>query len=171
MAIVFQYGSNRSSARLNSPERLNGDAVSLGRADLEGYRLVFDVWSDGNACAASDIIEAPGHTVQGILYEVPDLLMSRLTTPRDRRSFDAIEGNRYERRNVSVRRADRSIITAISYTARPADRQQGIQTSHSYVQYIITGLRENGADPEYIEEVKRSASQNNPAIAKEITRL
>jgi hypothetical protein len=150
---------------------LNGDAVSLGRADLEGYRLVFDVWSDGNACATSNIIEAPGHTVQGALYEVPDLLMSRLTTRLDRRSFDAIEDNGYDRRNVSVRRADGSIITAISYTARPADRPQRIQTSHIYVQHIITGLRENGADPEYIEGAKRSASQNNPAIAREIAPL
>ena len=53
--LVFQYGSNCSTARLNSHDRLRGDAVALGRADLDGYQLAFDVWSDGNNCAASDI--------------------------------------------------------------------------------------------------------------------
>jgi hypothetical protein len=171
MAIVFQYGSNCSSARLNSPDRLNGDAVSLGRADLEGYRLLFDVWSDRNACAASDIIEAPGHTVQGVLYEIPDSLMGPHTAPRDRRSFDAIEGTRYERRIVSVRRPDASIIRAITYTARPAERQHNIRTSGSYVEHIIRGLRENEADPEYVKEIKRTASENNPALASEMESL
>jgi hypothetical protein len=172
MTIVFQYGSNCFSTRLNSPDRLNGDAVFLGRADLEGYRLVFDVWSDGNACAASDIIESPGHTVQGVLYEVPDFLMSRTTTPPGRRSFDSVEGSRYERHNVSVhRRVDASIMGAITYVAKASDRQQGIRTSFAYVEHIIRGLRESGADPKYIEEIKREASESNPAIANDIARL
>jgi hypothetical protein len=72
MAIGFQDGPNCSSARLNSVDRLNDNVMLLGRADLEGYRLLFDVWSNGNDCATSDIAEAPGHIVQGVLYEVPD---------------------------------------------------------------------------------------------------
>jgi hypothetical protein len=96
-----RHRNSHVPSSLNSPDKLNGDAVSLGRADLEGYRLVVDVWSDGDACAASDIIEAPGDTIQGVLYEVPDFLISRTTAPPGRRSFDAIEGSRFERQHVS----------------------------------------------------------------------
>jgi hypothetical protein len=171
MALVFQYGSNCSIERLNSPDRLNGDAVSLGRADLEGYTLRFDVWSDGNQCAASDIVEEADQIVQGVLYNVPDCLMTRETTPPGRRSFDSIEGPRYERSDVRVRRPDGSTVTAITYTARPDSRRSDILTSVEYVTHIVMGLRDNAADAEYIDTVKFIARQNNPSIQKQIEDL
>jgi len=171
MALVFQYGSNCSAARINSRDRLNGDAVLLGRAELEGFRLVFDVWSDGNNCAAADIVEVPASTVQGVLYEIPDNLISRTTTPLRRKSFDAIEGRRYERRQVRVKRRDGSVVNAITYVARQSEREGNIQTSLEYVTYIVLGLRENAADEEYIGMVKEIAQENNPAIATQVRAL
>ena len=115
MALVFQYGSNCSMARLNSPERLRGDATPAGLAEtVDNYELRFDVWSIGNNCAAADIVPEGDSTVLGVLYEVPDELMSRDTAPRGRRSFDAIEGNAYERRSIRVKRKDGAILEAVT---------------------------------------------------------
>lgn len=61
MPLLFQYGSNCDTTRLNSPERLAGAAEDLGWAEtIEEYDLAFDVWSGGNKCAASDLVPAPG---------------------------------------------------------------------------------------------------------------
>ncbi|MEK9138018.1 MAG: hypothetical protein AAB393_12905, partial [Bacteroidota bacterium] len=98
MAFVFQYGSNSSSRRLNSVGRLRGDARSLGLAQTVGqYDLGFTVWSKTNQCAAADLVRAHGRHVWGVLYDIPDYLLSR-GTAGSRRSLDAIEGRLYKRR-------------------------------------------------------------------------
>lgn len=53
MALVFQYGSNTSPDRLNTDDRLCGDAQSLGAVITEDdFELDFTIWSNGNECAA-----------------------------------------------------------------------------------------------------------------------
>jgi hypothetical protein len=50
MAIVFQYGSNMSVARLNCTDCLAGDAKLIGVArTVESYELAFTVWSKTTA--------------------------------------------------------------------------------------------------------------------------
>lgn len=64
MALVFQYGSNTSGTRLNSQDRLRGDAKDLGLVCTEApFELDFDVWSTSNACAAADIREGRGRPI------------------------------------------------------------------------------------------------------------
>src|SRR5438045_3551831 len=100
MALVFQYGSNTSSGRLNSDDRLRGDARDLGLVRTQAsFELHFDVWSETNKCAAADIREDSVRQIFGVLYEIPDYLMSR-TTSGARKSLDEIEGRRYERRLI-----------------------------------------------------------------------
>jgi hypothetical protein len=44
MPLIFQYGSNCDATRLNSPERLRGNAIDLGLAPSVGHmklRLTF----------------------------------------------------------------------------------------------------------------------------------
>src|SRR5690348_4165929 len=99
MALVFQYGSNTSSKRLNSAERLRGDAVDLGLVRTRStFEFGFDMWSDVNGCAAANIRGDAGRKIWGVLYDVPDHLIES-TTSGARKSFDAIEGPRYERRS------------------------------------------------------------------------
>ena len=170
MALVFQYGSNCSVGRLNSPDRLNGAARVVGIAEtVEDYCLAFDVWSDGNNCAASDIVRAPGRKVWGVLYEVPDERVRRETCPRGSRSFDAIEGNRYLRETIRVQCPDGSVVTALTYVVK--EPQEGLRTSLDYLRHIVTGLREQGAAEDYIREVKRIAAENNPAIRDGVENL
>ena len=72
MALTFQYGSNATRARLNSPKRLGGQARDLGRAlTLEELDIAFDVFSRTNGCAASDLVRALGRQAWGFFTTFP----------------------------------------------------------------------------------------------------
>ncbi len=147
--------------------------MPIGIAEtVDDYELAFDVWSNVNHCAASDIVARPGSKVWGVLYEIPDNRIRRDTSPPGTRSLDAIEGGNYERRSIRVRsRPDDAVIEAITYTVRWANRRDDIQTSIDYVRFIVHGLREQGVAEDYIGRVKSIATTNNPGIAKQISAL
>jgi gamma-glutamylcyclotransferase len=170
MAIVFQYGSNCSTKRLNGRDRLNGVAIPMGIAEtVEDYALAFDVWSDKNGCAASTIVKTPGKKAWGVLFDVPDERVSRETSPKGKKSFDAIEGDRYRRHWIQVRRSNGSVVTALTYVAKCPE--PGLQTNLDYVGHIVLGLREHGVPEKYIHEVKVIAAANNPEIAEGVEPL
>jgi hypothetical protein len=80
MMLVFQYGSNAWAERLNSADRLRGDARDLGLVSTESaFELSFDVWSTKNDCAAANLRQSAGRQIWGVLYEVPEFLMGRDT--------------------------------------------------------------------------------------------
>jgi len=165
MALVFQYGSNTSVARLNSPKRLCGDAKSLGLAVSCGcYDVGFTVWSKGNGCAAADLVRSRTRHAWGVLYDIPDRLLDR-DTAGTRKALDAIEGPRYRRRRIRVYKPSSpgDILTVWTYTV--IDKKQGMETSCEYVKHILTGLREHSAPAEYIEHVRTRALRNNPSLA------
>lgn len=71
MRLVFQHGSNCTAARLNGPERLEGKAKDLGRAQtVDDFEIAFDVYSQTNGCAASDLIPSAGRKAWGVLYKL-----------------------------------------------------------------------------------------------------
>jgi cation transport regulator ChaC len=173
MALVFQYGSNCSQSQMNGEARLRGDAVFVDTAEtVDDYHLSFDVWSKNRGCAAANIMPCEGEKVWGVIYEVPDWLMSRDSAKeRGRKSFDAIEGEgkNYCRIELPVRRSNGDVITALTYVVQ--DPKDFLKTSTEYVSYVVTGLRERGIDPNYIERVKEIAAQNNAEIAEAVSRL
>ena len=172
MALVFQYGSNTSTARLNSDARLKGDAQSLGLVrTAEPYDLYFEVWSESNKCAAANIRVGGNGPVYGVLYEIPDDLVFAGLARANRKTLDAIEGKNYERRSVDVigypRPADRQV--ALTYTVIAP--KAGLPTSVEYVRHIVAGLREHGADEDYVRYVKNRAILSTPEIATEVSDL
>ena len=171
MALVFQYGSNTSTTRLNSDERLRGDARDLGLVCTEmPFELEFDVWSTGNACATADIREGSGRPICGVLYAVPDYLICQETSG-PRKSLDAIEGELYERRSIRVRRSATTPVAGdvITYTVR--NPENALRTSIEYVSHIICGLKAHGAPDEYLAYVKERVIANNHDIAVEVGTL
>src|SRR3984957_6631545 len=107
MPPVFQYGSNCDAERLNAPARLAGDAHDLGRAEtIEEFDIAFDVWSQTNGCAASNLIRVPGsgRRVWGILFEIPAVLVRGRRTD-GRKTLAQIEGPRYEEKQIRIRNA------------------------------------------------------------------
>jgi gamma-glutamyl AIG2-like cyclotransferase len=173
MAVLFQYGSNCDEGQINGKDRLRGDAKFLSIAEtVDDFRLAFDVWAAGRGCAASDIQPKPGSKVWGLLYEIPDYLITRETAhEKGRKAMDDIEdeGTVYRRESISVRQPDGQVITALTY--RVISPQEGLETGLEYVGYIVKGLRDHGVSHEYIASVKQIAAVNNPKIADSLADL
>ena len=72
-------------------------------------------------------------------------------------------------RQLQSRQKDGPIITAITY--RVGNPAQGLKTSLEYVGFIVKGLRERGVCEDYIDDVKKMAQANNPAIADQVQGL
>lgn len=170
MTLVFQYGSNMFSERINSFDRLQGDARPVGIAYTEDdYELEFTVWSCTNKCAAANIFPGSGRKIWGILYEIPDYLISRMTSG-ERKSLDAIEGegHNYRKKPIAIRYPNGELVKSnvITYVAKK--RRSGIQTSLEYVRHIFGGLREHNVPDNYIVYVKEQVIANNPSLKKDI---
>ncbi len=163
MAIVFQYGSNTCTARINSPKRLKGDARPIEKAQtVDDYDIVFDVYSHTNQCATADLIPTPGHKAWGVLYDIPnDLIRGNRT---DRKTLEQIEGPRYEEKNIRVRKQNGEIINAVTYLVRPHDRCNDLATLVWYVSWIVYGLRDHSVPEEYISHVQEIAIQTNRRV-------
>jgi hypothetical protein len=170
--LVFQYGSNCLESEINGPCRLLGDAKFVSIAEtVEEFTLAFDVWSKQRSCAASDIVVQAGSKVWGVLYEVPNHLISRQTAPSWRKSFDQIEGegNNYKHEMIKVCYQNGTVQSVRTYTVRHPI--SGIKTSIEYVGLIVRGLREHNIAVDYIDKVKEIAAANNPLIDAEIRKL
>lgn len=164
MALIFQYGSNTSSSRLNSSDRLCGDAKDMGLVcTSQNFELDFDVWSNRNSCAASDIREGAGRRIWGVLYEVPDHLVWG-PVPAGRKTFDQIEGSSYQRRTIGVRRPDGTPVDGDVFTYTVRKPASGLKTSLDYVTHILAGLREHDAPEDYLAYVLARIGINNPAL-------
>jgi cation transport regulator ChaC len=174
MGLVFQYGSNATSARLNSPSRLDGVVRDLGRAQtIDEFDIRFDVYSQTNGCAASDLVRTPGRRAWGVLYEIPDEFM-RGTRTDGRRTLARIEGSRYEEIQIRVRDAQGRERDAVTFVVKQAERREGLATSAAYVSWIVYGLRDHGVPEDYLAhviEVALAANERAAQDAAEQTRL
>jgi hypothetical protein len=170
MALVFQYGSNAHSERLNSSDRLQGDAraVDIAYTD-DDYELEFTVSSINNKCAAADIVSGSGRKIWGVLYEIPDYLIRRETSGC-RKSLDAIEGEgtNYKRIGIALRYQNGILVEGNSITYVVINKTEGLKTSLEYGRHIVIGLREHKVPNEYVEYVKARIISNNPALKKDI---
>ncbi len=171
MALVFQYGSNMSVARLNGEDRLAGDARLIGVVRTEdSFDLMFTVWSKSNACAAADLVPSTtGRIIYGVLYEVPDFLLSRDTAKqRNRKSLDAIEGEgtNYVRVMINLTTKSGSTVSANTYLVK--ERRLDIKTSVAYVQHILLGLKQHDIPEEYRQYVRSKIIENNKDIENEL---
>ena len=165
MALVFQYGSNMLTSRLNGPSRLDGAAVPLALArTVESFDLAFTRMSTRQGYAVADLV--PGsRQVYGVLYDIPDSRVYRNETSNVV-TLDEIEGEgqAYRRKPIEVQRLDTGrVIESLTYFV--IRRTQGLRTSPGYVEYIIAGLREHGAPADYLEYVKARAIRSVPDAA------
>lgn len=170
MTIIFQYGSNLDTERLNSRPRLRGDARYLGLArTLEPHQLSFTVWSEGNRCAAADLVPDSGRRIWGALYEVPDDLIRR-ETAGTRPSMDSIEneGVEYRRTLIRVEPATPDVAATEALTWLVQHRREGLRTAFHYVRHILAGLLASNAPPDYLAYVRERILTNNPALQAQV---
>jgi hypothetical protein len=171
--LYFAYGSNMDSQRLNGHDRLKGDAHAVGLVcTQQEFELEFTVPSEGNRCAAATLAPESGRIIWGVLYEVPDYLVTRETSG-NRKSLDAIEGEctNYRRAGIKLNYPDGSPVVEEVITYLAKQRTTGQRTSPDYVGYIIRGLREHKAPEEYVGYVKTQIRTNNPALHDGIAHL
>ena len=164
MPLIFQYGSNCLTARLKSPRRLGEAAVIVGRAQtIDEFDIAFDVWSQTNGCAASDLIAATGtgRRAWGVLYEVPADRIRGRNRPDGLKTLEEIEGDRYEPQPIRVRTDAGEEVEATTFLVKPGERRPGLWTSAAYVSWIVYGLRENRISEDYIAHVQEIAQQTN----------
>jgi hypothetical protein len=171
MALIFQYGSNMSSVRLNSADRLARSAKVVGLAKtIERFDLEFSVWSKANGCGAANIVACPsGQVVYGVVYKLPDFLITRESAKaHGRRSMDAIEGEgiNYVQQMILVENSECKALNAVTYVAK--EPQTGLKTSLPYVTHILTGLDEHRMPPDYKTYVLRQIARNNPEIVLQL---
>jgi len=162
------------AARLNGPNRLNGHAEDLGHAKtVEDFDIAFDVYSQTNGCAASDLIRFPKRKAWGVLYEIPEDFIHG--TPADgQKTLQQFEGPRYEEEPIRAIDKDGNEQEAVTFLVRDAERRPGIATSAAYVSWIIYGLREHAVPEDYIAHVIEVAIETNQrarAFAAEQLRL
>jgi len=161
MALVFQYGSNASAARLNSEHRLNGRARFLGAARTQAnFELGFTVWSRGNACAAADLVPGRGRQAWGAIYDIPEKNIYRDKCPGGERCLDQIEGegSNYERVLINVHFPEEEVQSVFTYVVR--DRREGLHTSMEYGRHILDGLQEIGAPADYLAYVRERMAKH-----------
>ena len=161
MTPLFQYGSNCDAKRLNAAERLDGAATNPRLAQTAGeYEIAFNVWSQGNGCAASNLTPGPGQHAWGVLYDIPD---DRLAGKRrdSKKTMEQIEGPRYEPATITVRTTDGQEVRPTTFLVKKEAERAGLWTSKKYVGHIVAGLRANNAPREYVEHVITVAIEHN----------
>lgn len=170
MALIFQYGSNLDSERLNSPQRLRGEARYLGLAmTREPYELGFTVWSEGNGCAAADLVPGGTGPAWGALYEIPDALVRR-ETAGNRPSMDSIEneGVEYRRTQIEICQPNGQLLKGGAITWLVVNRRHDLRTELHYVRHILRGLLAKQVPRDYLMRAQRSILANNPALREPV---
>ncbi len=165
--LLFQYGSNMNSRRLNSRVRLRGAAKPLGKSILDGWGIRFDVFSKREGCGVTNMVRSRRERVTGVLYTVPYALV---VAPRGERSImDRIEGagqgikSNYERRTVWVR-VGRIHHRAETYVGSAAGRARFLEKSREdqrvgrkYFDHLVKGAREFRIPRSYVRYLQRCA--------------
>ncbi len=140
----FAYASNMNRAQMRSRA---GQILEEQPGQVANYELVFDKKARGGS-ATANIHPAPGKTVYGVLYKIPDAAF---------RNLDRFEGvpEHYRRIEVSVTDGAGKKIAAQAYIATKVEK--GLRPAAHYLQTILDGAGEHGLPAEYIREIKQAA--------------
>ncbi|HLD05107.1 MAG TPA: gamma-glutamylcyclotransferase family protein [Candidatus Nanoarchaeia archaeon] len=148
MPRVFQYGSNLDKTRL---EKRVGSVKDLGRHELPGFRLTFDIFSTGNNCAAANITPDHDGRVVGRVYEL---------TPEQLARLDRVEGVLGEVGNYKRISLAGGLETYVATESRrDVARCRAYPPSDEYLNHIIRGLGEIGAEEDYVRQVREAAGR------------
>jgi len=165
MALVFQYGSNLSTVRLNGADRLKGGAQVVGVArTMAKYHLAFTAWSEHNLCAAADLVaDEGGRSIYGVLYEIPDDLVFGY---HPQMTLDRIEGEGhvYCRQWIAVMVDDNASAPLEAWTYQVMTPKWNLFTEIDYVRHLFIGMKEHGFPDEYQQYVMVRVLRNHPAL-------
>lgn len=140
----FAYGSNMNAEQMRArASQYTDDQV----ARLENYELLFNKKARGGS-AKANIRPAPGKTVYGVLYRIPESSL---------RTLDRFEGapEHYRRIEVNVVNAEGNRVPAQVFIATKVEK--GLRPDSHYLQAILQAAGERQFPQEYVDEVKQTA--------------
>jgi gamma-glutamylcyclotransferase (GGCT)/AIG2-like uncharacterized protein YtfP len=140
----FGYGSN---LQLDFLKTLLPSARFAMKGYLLNHEVQFNFWSQKRQAGISNAMAAPGKMIQGALYEVPRKEMEILD------EMDGVYKGDYQRRTYLILGEDGKIHPADLYQV--IDPRGPFPPSKDYVKGMLTGAREIGLDPEYIQIIEQ----------------
>ncbi len=155
MVFYFAFGSNM--AREVFLRRRTMRCERGEPAVLEGHRLAFTEPGlvFGVEPSFANIEPAPGHTVHGVLWQIPDDDFARLLTT---------ESPNYQATAVSVSGTRSGTVPAM--TLRSRRRQLEKAPSRRYLGLLVAGAREHGLPPSYVAELESRPTAYVPVISE-----
>jgi gamma-glutamylcyclotransferase (GGCT)/AIG2-like uncharacterized protein YtfP len=130
-------------------------ARKVGTGVLHMHELRFHKLSHVDGTAKCDVSETgvPDHMVHGVLFDIDR---------SERLVLDRIEGIEcgYEVKDVEIRIADGSIISAFTYYATHIDT--GLLPYCWYLEHVITGAREHALPEGYIRVIEKVEYISDP---------
>jgi gamma-glutamylcyclotransferase (GGCT)/AIG2-like uncharacterized protein YtfP len=153
MLPYFAYGSNMDARQME--QRIPG-AKLIGPGRLDGFRLVFNVYSRSWQAGAANLELDPDARVYGVLWELPEERIEELDTFEGHPTF-------YRREEVSVEGPAGSLI---AWTYRVA-HQEGtfVRPTDEYLQLMYAAVRVHGLPPEALDQIDRAARPPGPSIS------
>jgi gamma-glutamylcyclotransferase (GGCT)/AIG2-like uncharacterized protein YtfP len=149
--LYFAYGSNLDQRQMRA--RCPGSR-HVGRALLEGHRLVFTRWSEARKGGVASLLPAPDQEVWGALYDI---------TEKDLAALDAAEGydplkfkdqNAYNREERVVFRDGNTNdpLAVWLYIAYP--QGDHFKPHPDYWGPAVAGAEESGLPADYVDSMR-----------------
>lgn len=135
----FAYGSNMEHKQM---QKRCPNSKYLMKAQLQGYKFVYDGYSETRGCAVANIVKDKDNIVWGGLFEVTDECIKML---------DKYEGvpTAYQKKTIEVRDEQNNLYKAIVYLREP---QKVGRPSDGYRKILIDGAKDCGLPEEYVEK-------------------
>lgn len=140
----FAYGSNMNERLFRDRRHMEWQQTRVGR--LDGYRLTFTVAGGRRPglSAPANIVEAPGESVFGVLYQLPLHKFARL---------DNSEGRQYRYLWTEVEDTAGDRVAAVTYRVAAAAAEG--RPSPSYLNLIREAARQRGLPADYLARLDR----------------
>jgi gamma-glutamylcyclotransferase len=146
LPLYFAYGSNMASAEM---EAWCPGYRFLGAARLPDHRLELRRRSIRWGGGAVDIVQAPGESVWGALYELPEGALARLDAKEG-------EGAAYRRREVLVELGGEPH-GAVAYEVIHKEPDE-VAPTPEYARLLAQGARERRLPQRYVARLKRGGA-------------
>ncbi|WP_373095194.1 gamma-glutamylcyclotransferase family protein [Zhongshania sp.] len=133
----FAYGSNMNPARMQARGLM---FISAERAELRGYRLVFNKRSHCTpGVAYANVVHSSLSAVEGVLYTLADQFALNI--------MDGFEGTpvRYSRECMAFQTAS-GLRSAWIYVANPAYVESGLLPESNYLAHLLAGAAHLSAE-------------------------
>jgi gamma-glutamylcyclotransferase len=152
MLRYFAYGSNMDPRHMVARVP---NARALGPARLDGFRLVFNIYSTEWKCGAPNLEPNERAHVWGVVWEVPE---------DEARGLDAYQGHPTFFRKEEVLVEGPSGLSLV-WTYRVAHQEGYVRPSDEYLNGLRAAIRVHGLPPEALDILDRAARPPKPSIS------